>query len=169
MIIELSGKKKSTIEKSKISCYQFPDGLREKAENMAKYYKILFCLENSVRNLVSDILEQKHGVNWWDKCVSQKIRDNVISLKKRETEMGVTSRSPFNIDYITFGELKEIVDGNWEDFKPIFIDKKAYKKIMGVFNALRGPVAHCCTTFSDIEQKRLEVAMSDWFDRCLKR
>ncbi|MGB3478060.1 MAG: Swt1 family HEPN domain-containing protein [bacterium] len=169
LIIEFSNRKKGIIEEPKTSCFQFPDGLREKAENMAKHYKILFCLENSMRNLISDILEQKHGVDWWDKCVSQKIKDDVNLLRRREIEMGITARSPFNIDYITFGDLKVIVDENWKDFTSILVDKKAYNKIMSIFNALRGPIAHCCATISEVEQKRLEVAMSDWFERCLKR
>jgi hypothetical protein len=112
--------------------------------------------------LVADTLKAAHGETWWGKCVPQAVRDNAQKNIQRELDSGVTLRSEQEIDYTSFGELGEIVRGNWADFDSIFSSEKAVTKIMTSLNMLRGPIAHCCP-LADDEVVRLQLAVRDWF------
>lgn len=161
--------KHPTVE-SKLEKYynQFPDDLRERGERISKYYIVLYCLENFIRDLITNTLEQTHGKDWWKLCVDENIKRDVSTTVNREKDAGVTLRSSQEIDYTTFGQLSIIINTNWQDFEPIFESKKAFNRIMMIFNALRGPIAHCCDLAED-EEDRLDLSIKDWFKRCLKR
>ncbi|WP_275154637.1 Swt1 family HEPN domain-containing protein [Elizabethkingia meningoseptica] len=129
---------------------------------MAKHYEVFYCLEKSIRSLVVELMEEKYGNNWWDK-VKEDIRRNVETNIKREEDSAFTIRSEEKIDYTTFGELSQIVIGNWEAFENLFRrGQKAFQKIMTNLNQLRGPIAHCCPLAED-EVVRLELTVKDWF------
>jgi len=81
---------------------------------------------------------------------------------RKEIDSGVTRRSLDNIDYTTFGELAEVIRGNWEVFGAIFMSPKAVTKIMTALNTVRGPIAHCSPLAED-EMLRLKLAVRDWF------
>jgi hypothetical protein len=81
---------------------------------------------------------------------------------QKEIDSGFTPRSEDEIDFTTFGELGEIVRGNWDSFDAIFSSEKAFTKIMTSLNMLRGPIAHCCPLAED-EIVRLRLTVKDWF------
>ncbi|HAY3561575.1 hypothetical protein KRE40_07270 [Elizabethkingia meningoseptica] len=141
---------------------QFNSEYRKEAREMAKHYEVFYCLEKSIRSLVVELMEEKYGNNWWDK-VKEDIRRNVETNIKREEDSAFTIRSEEKIDYTTFGELSQIVIGNWEAFENLFRrGQKAFQKIMTNLNQLRGPIAHCCPLAED-EVVRLELTVKDWF------
>jgi hypothetical protein len=41
---------------------------------------VFYCLENSVRELITARLSERHGIDWWNACVPQKIKDSVNML-----------------------------------------------------------------------------------------
>ena len=129
---------------------------------MAKHYEVFYCLEKSIRKLISETLESSHGENWWGTCVPQRVKDNVQNNIEREIDSGITLRSEKEIDFTTFGELGEIVKSNWDSFDAIFSSEKAFTKIMTSLNILRGPIAHC-SSLSEDEIVRLRLALKDWF------
>src|SRR6266478_2374028 len=88
---------------------QFDSAIRLDAERMANHYRLFYCLENSIRDLVQAKLAEAHGSHWWDKSVPEQVRVNVKKNFDREREAGMTLRSPDLIDYTTFGELGEII------------------------------------------------------------
>ena len=92
---------------------QFEAQLRHMAEQMAEYYQVFYCLENSIRTLVSSRLSEGKGPGWWDECVQPRIRQDVSDRIQRELDMAVSVRSPNPIDYTTFGELQQIISVNW--------------------------------------------------------
>ena len=73
---------------------QFSYRVRSEAERMAKNYTIFYSLENSIRELISDVM-RKHGNDWWgkDDLVPKPVRDNANKNRKRELASGVTPRS----------------------------------------------------------------------------
>ncbi len=129
---------------------------------MAAHYEIFYCLEKSIRDLVCERLEAERGATWWNVAVPQPVRDNVTKNMQREEESGVTMRSTREIDYTTFGELGEVVRANWQTFSDTFNNEKAFTKIMGSLNLLRGPIAHC-SPLADDEVARLRLTLKDWF------
>jgi Swt1-like HEPN len=141
---------------------QFSEHIRREAAQMAGHYEIFYCLEKSIRDLVCGRLAAEHGAAWWNTVVPQTVRDNVKKNIQREEESGVTIRSTREIDYTTFGELGEIVRANWQTFSDTFNNDKAFTKIMGSLNLLRGPIAHC-SPLADDELARLRLTLKDWF------
>lgn len=141
---------------------QFSQSLRLESEAMAAQYRIFYCLENSIRSLVTDIMIEAHGVAWWDEKVPEVIKTHVVGTRKKERESGVSQRSEEPIDYTTFGELGEIIKSNWSDFTDVFQDLKALEKVIATLNALRGPIAHCKPLAED-EVLRLHISVRDWF------
>jgi hypothetical protein len=55
---------------------QFPEHIRNEAEDMARHYEIFYCLETSIRQLVVDRLKEEVGTGWWLTSVPEQIRRN---------------------------------------------------------------------------------------------
>jgi hypothetical protein len=141
---------------------QFEQSVREEACNMAKHYELFFCLEQSIRKLITETLDETQGGNWWETKVPQVIRDEVKRLIRIELDSGVTRRSDRHIDYTTFGQLGDIISSNWDLFATIFTSQRAVQKVMSSLNLIRGPIAHCCPLSED-EIDRLHLTVKDWF------
>jgi len=143
---------------------QFDAAVRLEASEMARHYEVFYCLEKSIRELVSQQIEAfDKSSKWWAvPRVQQKIFDDVRDRIQREVDTGMTRRSDDELDYTTFGELSVIIVGNWEIFGGLFSSKKAVEKVMSSLNSLRGPIAHCSPLAED-EIIRLRLAVRDWF------
>lgn len=141
---------------------QFSQKLRDEADMMQRHYAVFYCLENSIRELISDRLLELYGQNWWDEHVPQAVRENCKKNRDKEVEAGFTPRSDQMIDYSTFGELGEIFKKNADTFGEMFRDLTAVSRILSNLNTLRGPIAHCKPLAGD-EVTRLYLGMSDWF------
>jgi len=143
---------------------QFDAVVRKESAAMAKHYELFYCLEKSIRALVSQQIEANEKTeNWWSTSrVSQYIQDAVRDRIQKELDAGMTRRSTDELDYTTFGELSVIIVSNWDIFGALFSSKKAVEKIMSNLNSLRGPIAHCSPLAED-EILRLQLTMRDWF------
>ena len=141
---------------------QFEQSLRLEAEAMAAQYRVFYCLENSIRSLVTDVMLEAHGDDWWNQKVPDQVKVHVAGTRKKELESGVSQRSQDQIDYTTFGELGEIIKSNWSDFTDVFQNLKALEKVISTLNVLRGPIAHCKPLAED-EVLRLHISVRDWF------
>jgi hypothetical protein len=156
------GRKKSKIEKDNIYYPQFELEIRTEAKMMARHYEIFYCLEKSIRDLITNTLESSAGENWWDEKVPQIVKEEVRKRIQKDIDFGVTLRSEEKIDFTTFGELGEIIKSNWTIFGSIFNSVKAVEKVMSALNTLRGPIAHCSKLAED-EELRLLLSVRDWF------
>lgn len=143
---------------------QFEGDLRKEAARMSEFYEIFYCLENSIRKLVADIMIESEGADWWDsKRVDEKrIREPAAQRRQKEIDNGITPRSDRPIDYTTFGELSQLITDNWDLFDPVFQSKRAVSNVSNQLNLLRGPIAHCNPT-DELEQERLNLAVQTWF------
>ena len=141
---------------------QFEEKIRREAADMSAHYRVFYCLENSIRSLITEVLLEKHGAEWWKETVPDNVKGHVSGTQKKEREAGIAARSQEPIDYTTFGELGEIIKSNWSDFTDIFQDIKALEKVISTLNVLRGPIAHCKPLAED-ETVRLHLSVRDWF------
>lgn len=141
---------------------QFPAAIRAQAATMARHYELFYCLENSIRDMVTTQLQAKYGDDWWKQSVPQGVQENVRRNIDREREAAVTLRSSDPIDYTTFGELGDVMRANWDVFGAIFKSERALTRVLSGLNLLRGPIAHCSPLAED-EASRLELALRDWF------
>jgi len=156
------GRSKAKTEKDITYYPQFELSIRNEAKLMSKHYEIFYCLEKSIRDLITATLETSFGEDWWNTNVPQIVKDEVKKRTQKEIDSGVTLRSLEPIDFSTFGELAEIFKFNWSTFNTIFKSLKAVEKVMSSLNTLRGPIAHC-TALAEDEELRLQLSVRDWF------
>lgn len=142
---------------------QFDATVRAEAAKMAKHYEIFYCLERTIRSFVEDSLVAAEGPKWWASArVQPTLRTTVADRIKKELDAGVTLRSERELDFTTFGELGELIRGNWDVFGGVFGSQPAVTKVMASLNTLRAPIAHC-SPLADDEVLRLQLSVKDWF------
>lgn len=140
---------------------QFEEEIRKEASEMSKHYEIFYCLEKSIRLLISERLKE-FGDNWWDEKVPVQVKDEAKKRHEQEVGKGITPRSYDYIDYTNFGELNTIINANWDIFSDNFSNRDAVRSVMTMLNTLRGPIAHCSPLAED-EITRLHMSLRDWF------
>lgn len=132
------------------------------ATQMASVFMAFFCLENSVRELITERLLSRLGTEWWSSSVPQKIKFAVEKLKEKESDTRYhTPRSAAMIGYTMFGNLAQIIIANWENFSDLFPDQSW---IMSRFNDLemsRNIIMHT-GTLPQLEIDRIESIVRDW-------
>lgn len=142
---------------------QFEAKVRSEAAAMAQHYELFYCLENAIRSLICETLQESAGAGWWDSGkIPDAVKRGVFDRIKRDIDSGMTRRSDESIDYTNFGELTVIITSNWDLFGTIFSSQRAVERVMNNLNLLRGPIAHCCP-ITDDEITRLELSVRDWF------
>lgn len=156
------GRIKKIVRKDNVYYPQFDLDVRNEATQMSKNYEIFYCLEKTIRKMISDKMLSAVGEDWWDTKVPQHIKDEVKKRIKDESNAGVTIRSDDEIDYTTFGELAIIIKSNAAVFGDIFTNPNGIDRVMSNLNTLRGPIAHCSKLAED-EELRLQISVRDWF------
>jgi hypothetical protein len=142
---------------------QFDAAVRKEAAAMGRHYEVFYCLETSIRFLISETFETAEGIDWWKSTrIPPQIKSDVASRIQKELDSGMTRRSSDELDYTTFGELAVLITSNWDLFGGIFDSRKAVEKVMANLNSLRGPIAHCSPLAED-EVLRLQLTVRDWF------
>jgi hypothetical protein len=141
---------------------QFDMENRKNATKMSFYYEIFYMLENDIRTLIVQTLKEAYGNAWWSTQVPQHVREEATRNRRREAEAGVSLRSENDIDYITFGQLSDIIKDNWSNFAGMLSNPAAVTRVLSALNMLRGTIAHCGVLAED-EVDRLKLAIRDWF------
>ena len=142
---------------------QFDEAVRDEAAAMSRHYEVFYCLEKTIRKLISDTIGAAGDPNWWNSTrVPPKLKADVDGRIQRDTDSAVTLRSDDPIDYTTFGELGELIKVNWDLFGSMFSSQRAVERVLANLNVLRGPIAHCSVLAED-EVIRLELSLRDWF------
>lgn len=142
---------------------QFEHEVRAEAAEMARHFEVFYCLERSIRGLITETLNDGLGTSWWDSGkIPAGIATAVKERQQRELDSGMTRRSDAALDYTTFGELSTIITSNWALFVVVLKSPKAVERVMTNLNMLRGPIAHC-VPISDDEVVRLQLTVRDWF------
>ena len=145
------------------SVSQFSSEVRENALMMAEHYKLFYMLENDIRRLIDEtIAEDNKHPDWWDKYAPVTAKSEYKLNLQREQEAGFTPRSDNPLDYVTFGQLGDIIRENYTLFGGILSNQKAMGRVMFSLNNLRGPIAHCGLLAED-EVDRLKLTVKDWF------
>ena len=142
---------------------QFSGVTRDNAVHMAAHYKLFYMLENEIRSLIRDTLVEHHkGDDWWEALAPETAKSECKANLLREREAGFTPRSDDPLDYVTFGQLGDIIRANYPLFGGILSSPKAMGRVMFALNNLRGPIAHC-GVLADDEVDRLKTSVKDWF------
>jgi hypothetical protein len=140
----------------------FESDIRHTARRMADFYVLYFSLENTIRRLISGRLQEKHGLDWWEKKVPTGVRAAVADKQKKEKDTAMSIRSDDPLTYSNFGELIDIFNANWADFSDTLRSQKAMQQILTQFNLIRNVIAHS-VELNDDEILRFQLLIRDWF------
>lgn len=140
----------------------FSPTVRTNAMKAMPIYLAFFCLENSVRELVSERLTEKQGSEWWEKCVSAGIKKQVDDRKNKEGKnRWHVERGAHSIYYTNFGDLRTIIVNNWPLFEDLFPDQNWIITRLDELEASRNVIAHS-NVLDDREITRLKLYLQDW-------
>jgi len=140
----------------------FPLDIRNEALQMARVYTLLYCFENSVRQLIKERLQEKHGVDWWTKGVPQKVQKFAEDRQKAATEESWLEGDKTDLlGFVDFGQLADIVIQNWDDFSDLIPSQHWLKQRMEELEKARNFVAHHRLLLPS-EFDRIEMYIADW-------
>ncbi len=141
----------------------FPVDLRAQAMQMMRLYALIYCFENSVRQLIRERLEEKHGsADWWEKGVPKGIRDKATS--RRDSALGNTwleGEKGDTLQFADFGDLSNIIIQNWDDFSDLIPSQHWIKQRMDELEQARNFIAHS-RLLLPAEFQRIESYIKDW-------
>jgi hypothetical protein len=145
-----------------LSLSLLPADLVAEAKKMSAVFTAVSAFENAVRELISGVLLEAHGENWWADRVSQNIRGR--AEKRAEEERKIkwhTQRGIDPINYTTMADLINIIRNNFDDFEP---HVRSVDWVANIFDAIersRNVIMHSgMLEQGDIE--RLGVFIRDW-------
>lgn len=132
------------------------------AKEMATVYVAIAAFENMVRKFVVKILLEHKGENWWNNCVSEKIRKYAESRKTEEEKIKWhTQRGDSMINYVDFSDLASIMQQNVELFEIHIISIDWSRQIFKILERSRNVIMHSGElSRKDIE--RIGTNIRDW-------
>ena len=129
---------------------------------MATVYTAIAAFENSVRKLITTVLLEQVGENWWETSVSEKIRGRAES--KREEEERVKWHAQRGVDpiyYTQMGDLVSILRQNWVHFEPYIPSIEWAASLMDVMERSRNVIMHS-GTLEQADTERIGIFVRDW-------
>ena len=130
---------------------------------MGSVYELLYCLENSIRELVESTLREAYGRDrWWEYGVELAIRK---SAEKRQADDEKARwhgpRGDSLLSYVDFPQYADIIVNQWQFFEPLLGDQSWVNYYFAELNRTRRALAHTGRlTSADVE--RMEVRVRDW-------
>jgi hypothetical protein len=133
---------------------------RIEARRMGEVYELLYCLENSVRELIrTSLLESLGAERWWEDGVPEKIRRSAES-RARDDERAPwhSPRGDSLLVYIDFLQLGEIILHRWADFEDLLGDHAWVENYFKEMNRTRRALAHTGSlTQHDVDWMEMRV------------
>ncbi|RHR03269.1 hypothetical protein DWX68_03160 [Clostridium sp. AF20-7] len=137
----------------------------QNAKEMATVYTAIAAFENMVRKFISKILIEHKGENWWEECVSEKIRKFADSRKREEEKIKWhTQRGDSMINYIEFGDLVSIMQQNFELFEVHIISIDWARQIIQTLERSRNVIMHS-GQLSKKDIERIGTNIRDWISQ----
>jgi hypothetical protein len=132
------------------------------AREMANVYVAIAAFENSVRSLISSVLLEQVGENWWDSCVSEKVRNRAEQKKQEEDKIRWhVQRGADRINFTLMSDLVSILRQNWTHFEPYIPTIEWAAGIMDVIERSRNVIMHS-GNLSRTDIERIGIYIRDW-------
>jgi hypothetical protein len=129
---------------------------------MAAVYTAIASFENSVRRLISTVLLEEVGENWWETSVPLKIREKADA--RRTEELKIRWHAPRGdepLNYTELGDLVTIINQNWDRFEPFVRSLEWAKQLISSIERSRNVIMHSGELeIEDIE--RIGGLIRDW-------
>lgn len=132
---------------------------------MATVYTAIAAFENTVREFIVKVLLEHKGANWWESCVSEKIRKQAESRKSEEEKIRWhTPRGDEMINYVDFGDLASIMNQNFDLFEVHLVSIEWARQIFQTLERSRNVIMHSGELGRrDIE--RIGTNIRDWISQ----
>ena len=141
---------------------EFPVTIRRGAMDALPAYLAFFCLENSVREVVTERLSEIHGPDWWDECASSSMKSKVTARKEKEGKhRWHARRGSHEVHYTDFGDLKSLIQNHFGDFEDLFPDMNWIVSRLDELEASRNIIAHS-NVLEEREIARIRLHLDDW-------
>lgn len=132
------------------------------AKKMSIVYTAIAAFENSVRELISNTLLEDPGANWWEDCVSKKIRDAAdVRRGDEEKVKWHTQRGSDPIQYTMLPNLLNIIRQNETKFEDFIQDIDWAASIFDTVEKSRNVIMHS-GNLSNRDIARLGSLFRDW-------
>lgn len=145
-----------------ISLDLLDEGFIAEAMKMSVVYTAINAFENSVRQLIAQELAETVGENWWDACVSEKIRERAkIRADEEKAVRWHAQRGQDPINYTSLGDLLSIIRNNWEKFEPYIQSIEWAAGIFDVLERSRNVIMHS-GKLDKADIDRIGMNIRDW-------
>ena len=132
------------------------------AERMSLVYVTVAAFENSARDLVTKVLLDSDGEDWWQTCVSERIKTD--ARRRMEAEQQVrwhVQRGGQPINFTMLPNLANIIANNITKFEAYLPDIEWVKSVFDVVERSRNVIMHS-GVLSDRDMARLGSLIRDW-------
>ena len=138
------------------------DSVRAGSLYMQRCYRLLYGLENVVREFVREVLEEIDKEQWFEKRASLSMKKKVEDRKAIEAKnQWHAGRNPQPIYYLDFGDLALLIQSHWNDFKDLIPTQSWAVSRLQDAERSRNVIAHT-NLLSNEEVTRLEMHVRDW-------
>lgn len=133
-----------------------------RAEKMSFVYTTVAAFENSVRDLIKSVLLDAAGEDWWNTCVSEKIRKAAESRMDEEKKIRWhVQRGDDPIRFTMMPNLANIIAQNFDHFEPYLHNVEWVRNIFEIVERSRNVIMHS-GNLSDRDVARLGSLIRDW-------
>lgn len=138
-----------------------PEAIRGGSTQMQRWYRILFVLENVMREFITTRFTELDGEAWFDKRATAAMKKKVESRKEDESKNHWhVGRNEQPIYYLDFGDLGNLIVAHWDVFKDFFGKQNWIITRIEEAERSRNVIAHT-NLLSAEEGARLELYLRD--------
>lgn len=150
-------------ESSLVGFEAFSPNARLQARRMGEIYELLYCLENSVRELVESTLSEALGADkWWNGGVDPSIRR--AAERRKQDDLKARWHGPRGaslLNYVDFPQYADIIAARWDAFEPLLGDLDWVTYYFGEMNRTRRALAHT-GSLTELDVDRLRLRVREW-------
>lgn len=140
-----------------------PFGIRRRSNalEMARLYAVLHCFENEIRALITETLQEKDGLDWWNK-LPPKMKAQAESRQKTALkDSWLEGEKTALLSFVDFGMLASIIIEKWPLFEDIMPSQHWLKQRMDELEKVRNFIAHN-RMLLPTEFQRIYMYVADW-------
>lgn len=132
------------------------------AKQMAAVYVAVAAFENSVRDLVTRVLLEGAGEDWWDTKVSGTVRTHCKTRQEEEERNRYhKQRGDAPINYTELKHLVNIIRANWEYFEPFLPSPEWTTSVFDAIERSRNVIMHS-GVLEGADVERVGINIRDW-------
>jgi hypothetical protein len=136
--------------------------IRNGSIQMQRAYRLLYVLENMVRDLIVGRFLESDGSDWFEKKASTAMKTRVAQRKEQEAKnQWHSGRNKDEIFYLDFGDLAKLITTYWALFEDLLPTQAWVQARLDEAERSRNVIAHT-NLLSTEEIARLELYLRDW-------